>query len=33
MMDHGPEAGADDDQWADVVESISTQNPEFRKMN
>jgi hypothetical protein len=32
MMDHGPKSEADDD-WTDVTESISAQNPEFGKMN
>ena len=32
MLERGqPET--DEDQWADVVESISKQNPESRKMN
>ena len=33
MMNQGLESEAADDQWTDVTESISAQNPEFGKMN
>ena len=32
MMDHGP-SKTDDDQWADVAESISKQDPESRDLH
>jgi AcrR family transcriptional regulator len=34
MMEHDPQsATADDDQWADVAESIYAQNPESRDLH